>query len=69
MPSTQAVDFAALTEEDVAIVAYVEAAEGDMEAALRFAVEDLLVAERRVAHAAKVVSLGYVRGRLPESVA
>jgi hypothetical protein len=56
-----------MTEEDVAIVAYVEAAEGNLEAALRFAVEDLLVAERRVAHAAKQVSFGYVRGKLPET--
>ena len=65
MPSAQVADFTALTGEDVAIVAYVEAAEGDVETALRFAVEDLLLAERRVADAAKMVSLGYVRGRLP----
>ena len=67
MGSVGIATFSALTEEDVVIVAYVEAAEGDLEIALRFAVEDLLVAERQVAHAAKQVSLGYVRGNLPET--
>ncbi|MBX9930815.1 MAG: hypothetical protein K2Y56_04645 [Methylobacterium sp.] len=67
MSAAEVAAFTALTDEDVAVVAYVEAAEGDIETALRFAVEDLLMAERRIALAAKLVSLGYVRGRLPDS--
>lgn len=67
MSAAEVAAFTALTDEDVAVVAYVEAAEGDIETALRFAVEDLLMAERHIALAAKLVSLGYVRGRLPDS--
>ena len=52
---------AAMSEAEVTALAYLEAAGGDAERALGFAVEDLLRTERDLAAARAAISHGYVR--------
>ncbi|WP_019905875.1 hypothetical protein [Methylobacterium sp. 77] len=59
---------AAMTEAEVTAIAYLEAANGSVDHALRFAVEDILTLEGRLAEALLAVSYGYVRGALNDSV-
>ena len=55
--------FAALSEVEVTAIAYEEAAEGDLTRALRWALEDLIATEQRLAETERAVSRGYVRTR------
>ncbi|UMY19835.1 hypothetical protein MMB17_11355 [Methylobacterium organophilum] len=57
---------AAMSEAQVTAVAYLEAAEGDAERALAFAIEDLLRVEQDLAEMRRAVSHGYVRAGRPE---
>lgn len=57
---------AAMSEAEVAAIAYLEAAEGDTEQALAFAIEDLLRVEQDLAEMRRAVSQGYVRAGQPE---
>lgn len=52
---------AAMSDAEVTAVAYTEAARGDTGQALRWAVEDLIALEARLAEAQRAVSHGYVR--------
>lgn len=52
---------AAMTDEDITAIAYLEAAEGDSEQALRWAVTDLLRTEKALDQVRRAVSHGYVR--------
>ncbi len=63
--AAQLEEFGRLTEAEAAAVAYLEAAEGDIERALAFAVEDVLRAEAGLVAALAAVSHGYVRGSIP----
>lgn len=54
----------ALTDVEIAALGYLEAAEGDVERALAFAVEDILRVEGELVTALAAVSRGYVRGSL-----
>lgn len=55
---------AAVTDEDMTAIAYLEAAEGDSEQALRWAVADLLRTERTLDQVRRTVSHGYVRAAI-----
>ncbi|WP_342150250.1 hypothetical protein [Methylorubrum sp. SB2] len=57
---------AAMTDEDVTAIAYLEAAEGDSEQALRWAVTDLLRTEKALEQVRCAVSYGYVRAAVAE---
>ncbi|GJE29542.1 hypothetical protein [Methylobacterium organophilum] len=57
---------AAMSEAEVAAIAYLEAAEGDTKRALAFAIEDLLRVEQDLAEMRRAVSQGYVRAGRPE---
>lgn len=54
-----------LSEVDAAAIGYLAAADGDVDKALIWAVEDLLRAERELVTAWQTVSRGYVRSAVP----
>ncbi|KQT14008.1 hypothetical protein ASG40_19470 [Methylobacterium sp. Leaf399] len=58
-----------MTEVEVAATAYIEAAQGDVDQALHWAVSDLLAMEAKLSEALRAVSRGYVRGELPAAAA
>lgn len=64
MQVTELADMAALSEAEITTIAYIEAARGDVDLALRWAVGDLLASEERFAEALRAVSHGFVRGQL-----
>jgi hypothetical protein len=64
MQATELADMAALSEAEITTIAYTEAARGDVDLALRWAVGDLLASEQRFAAALRSVSHGFVRGQL-----
>ena len=69
MNVSQLATMSALSEAEVTAIAYEEAADGDSARALRWAVDDLIAMEGRLADALRAVSKGYVRGALPASQA
>lgn len=69
MNVSQLATMSALSEAEVTAIAYEEAAYGDSAQALRWAVDDLLAMEGRLAEALRAVSHGYVRGNLPTTTA
>ena len=60
----QLVEIGAMTDVEAGTLAYLEAAQGDIERALAFAVEDVLRLEADLVVAFKVISTGYVRGSI-----
>jgi len=64
MQATELADMAALSEAEITTIAYIEAARGDVDLALRWAVGDLLASEERFATALQCISHGFVRGQL-----
>lgn len=68
MNGSQLATMSALSEAEVTAIAYEEAAGGDSARALRWAVDDLIAPEGRLADALRVVSRGYVRGKLDPKV-
>jgi hypothetical protein len=61
MTAAQLAELAALTDEEVTAIAYLEAAGGDHDKALLAAVEDLIACEVRLSEAQRHVSRGFVR--------
>ncbi|WP_342150389.1 hypothetical protein [Methylorubrum sp. SB2] len=59
--AAQVQTIADMSEAELAALAYLEAAGGDAQRALAFAVEDLLRAEGDLAVARRAISHGYVR--------
>ena len=62
-------DMAALSEAEIITIAYIEAARGDVDLALRWAIGALLACEEQFATALRSVSHGFIRGQLPRVVA
>jgi hypothetical protein len=60
----QMAEIEAMTDIEAAVLAYLEAAGGDFERALAFAVEDILRVETELVAAHQAVSHGYVRGAI-----
>lgn len=69
MQATELAEMAAPSEAEVTAMAYVEAADGDIDLALRWAIGDLLAIEERFAEALQSVSHGFVRGQLLQAAA
>jgi hypothetical protein len=69
MQATELAEMAALSDVEVTTIAYVEAANGDIDLALRWAVGDLLASEERFAEALSSVSHGFVRGQIQQVAA
>ncbi|KQP28772.1 hypothetical protein ASF27_20950 [Methylobacterium sp. Leaf102] len=69
MQATELADMAALSEAKITTIAYIEAARGDVDLALRWAVGDLLASEERFAAALQSVSHGFARGQLSQVAA
>lgn len=69
MNASQLATMSALSEAEVTAIAYEEAANGNSAQALRWAVDDLLAMEAKLAEAIRAVSHGYVRGYLPPNAA
>ena len=68
MNGSQLATMSALSEAEFTAIAYEEAAGGDSARALRWAVDDLIALEGRLADALRAVSRGYVRGKLDPKV-
>lgn len=64
-PVAQIGDMGSLSDAETAVIAYLEAAQGDVERALAFAVGDILRLEANLIAALAAVSHGYVRGSIP----
>jgi len=69
MRANELADMAALSEAQIITIAYIEAAQGDVDLALRWAISDLLASEEQFATALQSVSHGFIRGQLPRVVA
>ncbi|WP_311275221.1 hypothetical protein [Methylobacterium sp. WCS2018Hpa-22] len=62
--AAQLAEIEAMTDVEAGTLAYLEAAQGDIERALAFAVEDVLRLEADLVVAFKAISTGYVRGSI-----
>ncbi|GJD95407.1 hypothetical protein [Methylobacterium iners] len=66
MTASEMAAFADMSDAETTAVAYVEAAGGDPNRALLWAIEDLIALEHRFAQAQRSVSKGYIRAAAME---